>query len=64
VASIHWYQQLVLHRHVVGLLTAGQRNQFFIKPVIGFPVLWWKLLRQSYSLMRAAPNGIEPASSQ
>jgi hypothetical protein len=64
VASIPWYQQLVLHRHVVGLLTAGQRNQFFIKPVIGFPVLWWKLLRQSYSLMRAAPNGIEPASSQ
>jgi len=42
----------------------GQRNQFFIKPVIGFPLLWWRLLRQSYSLMRAAPGGIEPPPSQ
>jgi hypothetical protein len=45
-------------------LTPGQRNQFFIKPVVGFPVLWWRLLRQSYSLMRVAPNGIEPVSTQ
>jgi len=29
------------------------------KPVIGFPILWWNLLRQSYSLMSTAPDGIE-----
>jgi fatty acid desaturase len=60
VASIPWYQQLVLHRHVLGLLTPGQRNQFLIKPVIGFPILWWRLVRESYSLMRTAPDGVEP----
>jgi fatty acid desaturase len=64
VASLPWYQQLRLHRHVVSLLTPRQRKQFLITPVIGFPILWLRVLRESYSLMRAAPNGIEPVSSQ
>ena len=64
VASIPWYQQLILHRHVVSLLTPRQRKQFLITPVIGFPILWWRVLRESYSLMRTAPGGIEPVSSQ
>jgi hypothetical protein len=60
VASIPWYQQLILHRYVVRLLTPRQRKQFLITPFIGFPLLWWRVLRESYSLMRAAPNGTEP----
>lgn len=39
VPSLPWYQQLVLHRYVVSLLTPQQRKQFLIEPVIGFPKL-------------------------
>jgi fatty acid desaturase len=46
VPSIPWYQQLILHRYVVGLLTPQQRSQFLIEPVVGFPRLWWRLVRQ------------------
>jgi Fatty acid desaturase len=53
VASVPWYQQLLLHRHVVRLLTPRQRQQFLIVPLIGFPRLWWRILRESYALMRA-----------
>jgi cytochrome P450 len=45
VPSLPWYQQLVLHRHLIGLLTTRQREQFLIRPVVGFPLLWWKLVR-------------------
>ena len=47
VPSLPWYQQLVLHRYVIGLLTPQQRKQFLIEPVIGFPKLWWRLVRDS-----------------
>ena len=46
VPSIPWYQQLILHRYVVGILTPRQREQFLIAPVIGFPRLWWRILRE------------------
>jgi len=49
VASIPWYQQLVLHQYVKTILTSQQRRQFLVKPVIGFPLLWWRLLCQSRS---------------
>ena len=45
VPSLPWYQQLILHRHVVSLLTPTQRRQFLITPVIGFPRLWWQIVR-------------------
>jgi fatty acid desaturase len=45
VPSLPWYQQLILHRHVVSVLTPTQRRQFLITPVIGFPRLWWHLVR-------------------
>jgi hypothetical protein len=45
VPSLPWYQQLMLHRYVVSLLTPRQRQQFLITPVIGFPRLWWRLIR-------------------
>lgn len=50
VPSLPWYQQLILHRHVVSILTPTQRRQFLITPVIGFPRLWWRIVRH----MRAA----------
>ena len=46
VASIPWYQQLMLHRYVIKLLTPKQREQFLIEPFIGFPKLWWRLVRE------------------
>ena len=46
VPSIPWYQQLILHRYVVSLLTPKQRTQFLIEPVVGFPKLWWHLIQE------------------
>ena len=46
VPSLPWYQQLILHRYVVTLLTPKQREQFLIAPVVGFPRLWWRLVRE------------------
>jgi len=37
--QLPWYQQLILHRYVRRLLTADQRRQFLLAPVIGFPRL-------------------------
>jgi hypothetical protein len=54
VASIPWYQQIVLHRFVVRLLTPQQRKQFLLEPFIGFPKLWWRLVRESNSLIAAS----------
>jgi hypothetical protein len=47
VPSLPWYQQLILHRYLVSLLTRAQRRQFLIEPVIGFPTLWWSLLQET-----------------
>ncbi len=55
VASIPWYQQIALHKYITGLLTPQQRKQFLIEPVIGFPRLWWRILRESGRAMR--PKG-------
>ncbi len=53
VASIPWYQQLILHRFVKRLLSPQQRKQFLLEPVIGFPKLWWRLLRDTNAFMRS-----------
>ena len=50
VPSLPWYQQLVLHRFVVRQLTPRQRQQFLIEPVIGFPRLWWRLIRELHAV--------------
>jgi hypothetical protein len=54
VPSLPWYQQLILHRHVVRMLTPLQRRQFLIEPVIGFPRLWWRLVRD----LKAFPSRV------
>jgi hypothetical protein len=46
VPSLPWYQQIALHRFVVKQLTPPQRRQFLISPVIGFPRLWWRIMRE------------------
>jgi fatty acid desaturase len=46
VPSIPWYQQAILHRYVVSVLTPRQRRQFLLTPVVGFPRLWWRTIRQ------------------
>jgi fatty acid desaturase len=53
VASIPWYQQIILHRHIVGLLTETQRKQFLLKPIVGFPALLWDILREQNRFSRA-----------
>lgn len=53
VPSVPWYQQLILHKFVARQLTPTQRRQFLVAPVIGFPLLWWRLLRNLYSVQRA-----------
>lgn len=46
VASLPWYQQLILHRDLKRILTPAQRKQYLIEPVIGYPRLLWWLLRE------------------
>ena len=58
VASVPWYQQIILHRHIVRLLTREQREQFLLKPVVGFPTLLWSVLRESERFSRANAMGV------
>jgi hypothetical protein len=60
VASIPWYQQIVLHRYIAGLLTPRQREQFLIQPLIGFPKMWWQLIRESNRMLRGLDSSILP----
>lgn len=56
VASLPWYQQIVLHRYFKRLLTPRQREQFLIAPVIGFPRLLWRIVRDSNRFVREQPT--------
>jgi hypothetical protein len=47
VAGIPWYQQILLHRTMVGIMSPRQREQFLLKPVVGFPLLMWSLMRET-----------------
>ena len=46
VASLPWYQQLMLHRFLVKHLSQRQRQQYLLQPIIGFPRLLWRLWRE------------------
>jgi hypothetical protein len=52
VASLPWYQQLILHVHVRRLLTPFQRKQFLLEPVVGWPKLYWRVLRETSAIER------------
>lgn len=52
VASLPWYQQLILHRDLKRILTPAQRKQYLIEPAIGYPRLLWRLLREPSRFQR------------
>ena len=52
VASIPWYQQIVLHRFIVQLLTEKQKQQFLLPPGLGFPRLLWRVVRDANAFSR------------
>ena len=54
VPSIPWYQQLYLHRFVKQVMTPRQREQFMLTPVVGFPLLWWRLIRELHAFQPRA----------
>ena len=56
VPSIPWYQQVILHRHLVRVLTPRQCRQFLLTPIVGFPRLWWRAVREPerFAASRAA----------
>jgi fatty acid desaturase len=57
VPSIPWYQQIILHRYMVSLFTEGQRAQFLLKPVVGYPLLLWSVVRESNKFSRRHQAG-------
>lgn len=54
VASLPWYQQLILHSELKAALTPAQRKQYLLKPVIGYPQLLWRVSRESLRFQRKA----------
>lgn len=54
VASLPWYQQLILHRDLKRMLTPAQRRQYLLQPVIGYPRLLWRIWRESARFARTA----------
>ncbi len=51
--GLPWYMQLRLHGRVAGLMTEAQRRAFLLTPVVGYPMLLFRVLRQSARLTRA-----------
>ena len=52
VPSVPWYHQIVLHRYMKRLLTPQQRAQFLVTPVVGFPRLFWRVVRDAAGFAR------------
>jgi hypothetical protein len=66
VPSLPWYQQLLLHRYVKGLLTPEQRPQFLLTPVVGYPRLLirlWSEPGQFAESLRALGDEPRPAGA-
>lgn len=60
VASLPWYQQLMLHRYVVQLLTPGQRKQYLLQPILGYPRLVWRLWKEPLQFQHKYSSRTEP----
>jgi hypothetical protein len=50
--AIPWYQQIVLHFYIKGLLNERQRAQFLVVPFIGFPRLLWRVVHDANAFAR------------
>jgi hypothetical protein len=55
--GLPWYGQLLLHVHLRTLLTPRQREQFLLRPVVGWPVLFWTIIRTNHAFRRQAAAG-------
>jgi hypothetical protein len=58
--GLPWYGQCLLHVHLRGLLTPRQREQFLLQPFIGWPKLWWRIVREHYAFQSAVRAGGTP----
>jgi fatty acid desaturase len=56
-----WYHQLMLHHHLRSLMTPRQREQFLVQPVIGWPKLWWRLVRDHHAIEHRLKGGGFPS---
>lgn len=56
VPRMPWYGQITLHFRLKASLTEAQKQQFLIPPLIGFPLLLWRLWREP----RAFARGVQP----
>ena len=54
--AVPWYAQLMLHRKLKPVLTGRQREQFLLRPVIGFPLLYFRLLREPHRFAESAAH--------
>jgi hypothetical protein len=45
--ALPWYQQLRMHFLLRRLLTEEQKRHFFLRPVVGFPSLLWRLVTET-----------------
>jgi hypothetical protein len=61
VAGVPWYHQILVHFELRRMLTAQQRRQFLIQPVIGFPKLWWRLMSELRAFERRTSVKIRSA---
>jgi len=52
--GLPWFGQLLLHVHLRTVLTPRQREQFLLQPVIGWPKLWWGIMRNAYAFRQRA----------
>jgi fatty acid desaturase len=52
VASLPWYQQLILHRDLKRILTPVQRKKYLLQPVVGYPRLLWSLWQEPLQFQR------------
>jgi hypothetical protein len=63
-ASLPWYQQLILHRYLVSVLTPTQKRQFLLEPVVGYPKLLWRLWREPNRFAGEARRPLDPAGAR
>jgi fatty acid desaturase len=61
-SSLPWFQQLRLHACVRSVMTPPQRKQFLLEPVVGWPKLWSRIVRELYGFRRQA-QGTRTAAS-
>jgi hypothetical protein len=52
IPTLPWYLQIVLHYDAARILTARQREQYFLAPFTGYPRLLWRLWTEPNRFIR------------